>query len=156
MFFTLFLIFLNSQPIHSLSKARSDPYWEEQSLQKINQSNTVFKQFLNSFFCHSLNCFDSFKYSSAPACIFILYGQMIPVKPTRKAKVWSWAVRPMTKSLAGSRCAYHQHIGPWPSLCFPSGFGRDHWTVLECKNTSWGWAVLKSVSTVKKNCFKTV
>ena len=71
-FFTLFLIFLNSQPIQSLSKARSDPYWEEQSLQKINQSNTVFKQFLNSFFCHSLNCFDSFKYCSAPACIFIL------------------------------------------------------------------------------------
>ena len=69
-FFTLFLIFLNSQPIQSLSKARSDPYWEEQSLQKINQSNTVFKQFLNSFFCHSLNCFDSFKYSSPPACIF--------------------------------------------------------------------------------------
>ena len=69
-FFTLFLIFLNSQPIQSLSKARSDPYWEEQSLQKINQSNTVFKQLLNSFFCHSLNCFDSFKYSSPPACIF--------------------------------------------------------------------------------------
>ena len=69
-FFTLFLVFLNSRPIQSLSKARSDPYWEEQSLQKINQSNTVFKQLLNSFFCHSLNCFDSFKYSSPPACIF--------------------------------------------------------------------------------------
>ena len=48
-FFTLFLIFLNSRPIQSLSKARSDPYWEEQSLQKINQSNTVFKQFFAVF-----------------------------------------------------------------------------------------------------------
>ena len=85
-FFTLFLIFLNSRPIQSLSKARSDPYWEEQSLQKINQSNTVFKQFLNSFFCHSLNCFDSFKYSSAPACIFILYGQMISSSPLEKQR----------------------------------------------------------------------
>ena len=40
--------------------------------------------------------------TAQPQLVFSnLYGQMITVKITRKAKVWSWADRPMTKSLAG-------------------------------------------------------
>merc|ERR1712177_133415 len=67
------------------------------------------------FFLTFLNFLESFGYSSAPACFLTPDSSVISFKSTRKAKVWSWADRPMTKSLAGlttheQTMSNHQHI----------------------------------------------
>ena len=62
------------------------------------------------FFLTFLNFLESFGYSSAPACFLTPDSSVISFKSTRKAKVWSWADRPMTKSLAGLTTHEQRHV----------------------------------------------
>ena len=78
------------------------------------------------FFLTFLNFLESFGYSSAPACFLTPDSSVISFKSTRKAKVWSWADRPMTKSLAGLTTHKQRHVKP-SAHCLTDG--QTHTTV---------------------------